>query len=606
MGAALLLVVTLLGSAATVQEPGDGPDLAAREAEAERLYAEDDLDGAIAIYEELARRHTGLRERTRMLLAAAWLQHFDERWEAAQESMLAALALDPDYPFEAAYYSQEFVDLYRRSLARARSERARQARERTATAVEAIAEGRLDAARALLEEALALDPGNATALYNLALVELKAGRRQQAMDGFQRLLARARGAADDGASAGLDRELHAQTLANLGLLHLQQDFLEDAEAAFRESLSLTPDSAGAWTGLGLTHRRIGRHDEALEDFRRAYELAPTDAAVVNNLALSHLDAENWERAAELLEGAIETQPGDTTLWLNLGMAQRGLERLDEASASFRRAIDLDPENVGGAAATAATHLALTRLQARDPRGSIEAANRSLTWDPERVESLIYLGLAQQALGDLASAQDTLRRAFELDPTRADTANNVGNAYFAAGDYEAAARAFRQALELRPDFETARENLALTEQRLRRADSAEPAPDTGASRSADRRSAAAASGSAPERTPAARERRRSRDAAPSSELALGLTLVDDRHDASGLRAARVVTVAPGSLGERAGVQPDDLVVRADSAPIESAAALERLLGSLGEGRDVRLDLVRDGELLRLAFPGPSSP
>lgn len=595
MGVALLLLVAFLG-AGVVQEPTDEETLAALEAEAERLYSEDDLDGAISIYKQLAGRHRDIDERTRMLVAAAWLEHFSGRWEAAQETMLAALSENPDYPFEAAYYSQEFVDLYERSLARVRIERSREARERTRSAVEAIAEERLEDARSLLEEALTLEPGYPEALYNLALVDLETGNDRQAMDGFQRVLAIARGSRAGTAGGGLAPELHAQTLANLGLLHLQQNYLEDAEAAFRESLSLAPDNATAWTNLGLAHRRLGRPDEALEDFRRAYELTPGDAAVVNNLALAHLDSHNWERAAELLGGGVREHPDDARLWLNLGMAQRGLDRLEEASASFRRALELDPQSRLGTGATAATHLALTRLQAGDHGAAIEAAQQALALDPSSVEGLIYLGLAEQAAGDLDAARESLRRALELDPTRADTANNLGNAYFAAGDYEAAAASFRKALELRPDFETARQNLELTEERLERASQAaaeSPAP-------AQERRAAKPRRSETSET-AARRRRGSREEGAAA-AALGLTLADDRHDASGLRAARVDGIDPGSLAEGAGLRTGDLVVRADSAPIESAAALERRLRSLQPGSSIPLDLVRDDTILRITFPG----
>lgn len=615
MRTALLLALALLvGEVAPAQQPGGGnsQNLAALEAEAERLYAEDDLDGAIALYKELAQRHTETSERARMLIAAAWLEYYSGLWETAKETMLAALSLAPDYPFESSYYSQEFVDLYQRSLAQVRIERSRRARERTAAAVAAIAERRLDAARPLLQEALTLEPDYPPALYNLALVDLESGHRQEAMDGFQRVLSIAR-SADADRAVDLGPALKAQTLANLGLLHLQQGYLEDAEEAFRESLSLVPDDATAWTNLGLTYRRLGRHDEALDAFGRAYELDPSDAAVINNLALGHLDAQNWQSAAELLQEGVSKHPEDASLWLNLGMAQRGLEHLDDAVASFRRAIELDTGNASGTAATASTHLAVTLLQAGDHAGAMEAARRALELDPESVEGWNYLGLAQQSAGDVASAQQSLRHALDLDPARADTANNLGNAYFAAGDYDAAAQSFRTALELRPDFATARTNLELAEARLRReaaheeegatsASSAKRPPGTAEPAATGSRPAARSPDSAPGKT--ARGRKGTRGT-PAADDPLGLVLVDDRHDVSGLRAARVTKVETGGVAERAGLREGDLVVRADSIPIESAAALDSLLRSLANGKHVALDLVRDGAILRLSFP-PAPP
>lgn len=56
---------------------------------------------------------------------------------------------------------------------------------------------------------------------------------------------------------------------------------------------------------------------------------------------------------------------------------------------------------------------------------------------------------------------------------------------------------------------------------------------------------------------------------------------------------VVEVVLGSPAERAGVRPEDLIVAVDGAPVADVGDLQRLMGADRIGREVTLDLVRDG-------------
>jgi len=115
-------------------------------------------------------------------------------------------------------------------------------------------------AAASLERALALDPGNEGAAYNLGALRLLAGKNQEALDLFAAVLARS----PDNSDA---RGFLAATLVQLGR----------APEAVREYENLTrvrPRDHEVRYNLGLALRLAGREEQALAAFRETLRLRP--------------------------------------------------------------------------------------------------------------------------------------------------------------------------------------------------------------------------------------------------------------------------------------------------------------------------------------------
>jgi serine/threonine-protein kinase len=95
----------------------------------------------------------------------------------------------------------------------------------------------------------------------------------------------------------------------LGLVLGQMGSLSDAEAAFREALSISKETAYATAGLGDVLARQGREDEAralLAELRaRADERYVSPVAFV----MLHTALEEWDRAFEWLERAYAERRG---------------------------------------------------------------------------------------------------------------------------------------------------------------------------------------------------------------------------------------------------------------------------------------------------------
>jgi tetratricopeptide (TPR) repeat protein len=70
---------------------------------------------------------------------------------------------------------------------------------------------------------------------------------------------------------------------NLGLVYLDDSWLDHAEAAFRRALQLDPENWAAMNNIGAVLQRKGRHSESLELYYRAAQLNPALPLPRNNL-----------------------------------------------------------------------------------------------------------------------------------------------------------------------------------------------------------------------------------------------------------------------------------------------------------------------------------
>ncbi len=106
------------------------------------------------------------------------------------------------------------------------------------------------AARASLEEALALSPNNARALYNLALVERREGHYDEEVADLQRVVIQYPQARDP------RREL--------GIAYYQRHAYDEAREQFEALQKIDPDDLAAHYNLAVLYRRMGMKDKAAE------------------------------------------------------------------------------------------------------------------------------------------------------------------------------------------------------------------------------------------------------------------------------------------------------------------------------------------------------
>jgi TolB-like protein/Tfp pilus assembly protein PilF len=164
-----------------------------------------------------------------------------------------------------------------------------------------------DAAFALCEQALAIDPNNVRALLGLGnkfLLPAVLGLSGDPKGDLERV--------DELESKALALDPDAYWAHSMkGWALLAQGRNDEAVAEFERVLAVDPSSADANVGLGFVHLRLGEFDKSTESFDKAIRLSPYDRGVpywYGGKALANFGRKNYDQAFEQLRHVIAINP----------------------------------------------------------------------------------------------------------------------------------------------------------------------------------------------------------------------------------------------------------------------------------------------------------
>ena len=259
-----------------------------------------------------------------------------------------------------------------------------------------------------------------------------------------------------------------------GLLDHRADRLPQAEAAYRQVLTISSAHADALHLLGIIALQVGRSDLAFDYIGRAIALhgahrggysslghALRDFGLVRpDLSDAHsnfghlLYARGQPAEAEAnCREALRLRPDYPEAQTNLGNALLALGRPVEAEASHREALRLRPEYP-----EAYYNLGITLHALGRPAEAEVSYREALRLRPEYPEAHVNLGNALHALGRPAEAEASCREALRLRPDTPEAHNSLGYALHALGQTSEAEACYRGALQFLPEYPEAHNNL----------------------------------------------------------------------------------------------------------------------------------------------------
>lgn len=157
-------------------------------------------------------------------------------------------------------------------------------------------------------ESVRLQPDNAQNLYNLGLVALKQGKKEESISLFKRAL-------DSGTN---DPEIYIKQGEALESLNMPSLALE----SYRKALAIQPSNLDALFAMGDLLYRRGDYIQAEEAFRKIISITPgdsyTEAALVN-LGILLDEMQRYSEAISSLERVLELNPKNYNAYYNLGM-----------------------------------------------------------------------------------------------------------------------------------------------------------------------------------------------------------------------------------------------------------------------------------------------
>ena len=237
--------------------------------------------------------------------------------------------------------------------------------------------GRLDEAEGLCRQVLAVDADHAHGLHLLGIIAHQRGHNELAVDLIGKAIARNDGVVDFHCNIGL-------ALGVLGRIG-------EAEAHYRQAISLDPQHAASHNNFGHLLTEQGRLEEAQWHLRQALELEPQHASVHYNLGNNLKVKGRYEEAIVHYKQSIARRPDFGDAWNNMGVAFAERGDLDAARDAYQKAVEVDP-------ACASYHRNLAhakRFQPDDPQLAVmEGLARNLRSDLHFALGKAYADLKQ--------------------------------------------------------------------------------------------------------------------------------------------------------------------------------------------------------------------
>ncbi|QYM78754.1 tetratricopeptide repeat protein [Horticoccus luteus] len=195
-------------------------------------------------------------------------------------------------------------------------------------AIELIAAGQHNQARAELQEALRLRPGYTDARNNLANELLRRGAVAEAIAQYEIVL-----------RAQPDFVL---ALDNLGFAYLTTGRTDDAVRCYMRAIQLDADDATAHSNLGYIFLQQGAPARALPHYAAAAHVRPSEPEAQRNLGDTLMALHQAAEAAAAYADAIALQPADAALRFNRALALAQCSQFSEARKEVSIALRLQP------------------------------------------------------------------------------------------------------------------------------------------------------------------------------------------------------------------------------------------------------------------------
>jgi tetratricopeptide (TPR) repeat protein len=163
-------------------------------------------------------------------------------------------------------------------------------------------DGKYDAALALYQQFLDKNPAAYQVLLSMGDCYREKEDYENAIKTYNTVIEQAK------ADPTLGKELTAKALAALGLCHLRQNNLEEAQKYFRQSLDVSPEDETLAYNVGEIYFSNQKIDDALTYFELATKIKPDWPDPYLKLGYVYLNKGDMTKAVEYLEQFLKLEP----------------------------------------------------------------------------------------------------------------------------------------------------------------------------------------------------------------------------------------------------------------------------------------------------------
>ncbi|OOZ35949.1 hypothetical protein BOW51_09575 [Solemya velesiana gill symbiont] len=221
--------------------------------------------------------------------------------------------------------------------------------------------GDLEGAEGLYRQVLLKMPGFLPAQSNLAVTLLGLGRRDEARDLLEALVA--------------NHPDSAEVYINLGTIRMDEGQQEPAKQCFEKAVRLDKGSALAQANLGYSLFVTGEQEQAVSHFDAALSSEPENVMALAGLGEALLRNGQLQEAEGLIRRAVQLGPNEQAAYRALTMLMKQLHDYEAAEKACRRYVELSQGSPVGYAELAQLYFSMDRYN--DARAVYELAEQRL-------------------------------------------------------------------------------------------------------------------------------------------------------------------------------------------------------------------------------------
>jgi tetratricopeptide (TPR) repeat protein len=307
-----------------------------------------------------------------------------------------------------------------------------------------LGEGKIDAARAQFDAALAQSPDNSALLLSVAQAAYQAKQPAESRRYLERYLALPASAAARDRSTAIF--LMAQIAEDAGKT--------DEALAWLATVPPGDDFMAATARRAMLLSKAGRIDEGRELLRTTPARSARDQTLLVTAEAQLLrDAGRNQDSFDVLGAALAKSPDNADLLYDYAMAAEKIDRFEVMETSLRRLIELRPDQPNAYNALGYT-MADRGIRLDEARTLIEKA---LSIAPNDAHILDSMGWVLYRQKDSAGALRYLRQAYAILP-EVDIAAHLGEVLWTEGKQDEARQVWREGRTREPNNTTLRETL----------------------------------------------------------------------------------------------------------------------------------------------------
>jgi tetratricopeptide (TPR) repeat protein len=259
--------------------------------------------------------------------------------------------------------------------------------------------GRVDEAKAHIEQALKLDPKYSDAVALQSIIAVVGNQKQKALDFAKE-------------SVHMDPK---SATARIALSYAQQASfdLNGAQASLETAVNLAPENALAWARLAEIYSSFGDLDKSLDAAQKAVALNPNLSRTQTVLGFAYLTQIETKESKKAFEKAIELDQAASLPRLGLGLAKIRDGDLKDGAKEIEIAASLDPNN-------SLIRSYLGKVYYEEKRTNLDGREYAVAkeLDPQDPTPWFYDAIRKQTVNRPVEALQDLQKSIELNDNRA--------------------------------------------------------------------------------------------------------------------------------------------------------------------------------------------